>query len=67
MYILTDNGIVFQLKHTHCTVRHALVLFPDPALKEGKGLIYIECFLGLDDVSVRNSGTSSDSRHVIYI
>ena len=31
-----------------------VVSFPDPALKEGKGLVHIERFLGLDDVSVRN-------------
>ena len=24
----------------------SVVLFPDPALKEGKGLVYIECILG---------------------
>ena len=33
----------------------SLVSFPDPAPKEGKGLVYIERFLGLDDVSVLNS------------
>ena len=32
-----------------------LVSFPDPALKEGKGLVHIKRFLGLDDISVRNS------------
>lgn len=25
----------------------AIISFPDPSLKEGKGLVYIECFLGL--------------------
>ena len=34
-----------------------LVSSSDPALKEGKGLVYIERFLGLDDVSIRNSVT----------
>ena len=31
-----------------------VVSCPDPTLKEGKGLVHIEHFLGLDDVSVRN-------------
>ena len=30
----------------------ALVLFPDPALKEGKGLVYIERSLGYTGCSV---------------
>ena len=30
-------------------------MFPDPALKEGKGLVHLERFLGLDDVSFLNS------------
>ena len=34
-----------------------LVSFPDPTLKEGKGLVYIEHFLGLE----------SDLRHVVYM
>ena len=43
-------------KFTHvqyCSARH-LILLPDPTLKEGKGLVYIERFLGLDDVAFLN-------------
>ena len=32
-----------------------IVSFPDPTLKEEKGLVYIERFLGLDDVSFLNT------------
>ena len=32
-----------------------LVSFPDAALKGGKGLVHIERFMGLDDVSIGNS------------
>ena len=32
-----------------------LVSFPDPALEEGEGLVYIEPFMGLDDVAFLNS------------
>ena len=38
--------------YTH--IINGVVSFPDPTLKEGKGLVYIEHFLGLDDVSVLN-------------
>ena len=32
-------------------VAQGVVLFADPALNEGKGLVYIKRFLGLDDVA----------------
>ena len=44
---------LYNISDFHC--KDLLVLFPDPALKEGKSLVHIECFLGLDEVSVRNS------------
>ena len=31
---------------------YSLVSFPDPTLKEGKGLVYIECFLGCTGCSI---------------
>ena len=45
--------------------RVQLVSFPDPSLKEGKGLVYIERFLGLDDISLLNS-RAPDSCHAVY-
>ena len=35
-----------------------IVLFPDPTPSLGKGLVYFERFLGLDDVAVLISGAS---------
>ena len=40
-----------------CKARNLLVLFPDPSLKEGNDLVYIEQFLGLDDMAFLNSVT----------
>ena len=37
---------------------YRVVSFPDPTLKEGKGLVYIEWFLGLEDMAFLNSRTS---------
>ena len=31
----------------YCSLFCYLVLFPGPALEEGKGLVWIECFLGV--------------------
>ena len=38
-------------------------LSPDPSLKEGKGLVYIKHFLGLDDISVVNSRAPEEDGH----
>ena len=47
--ILTDNWSLMY------STLIDLVSFPDPTLKEGKGLVYVARFLGLDDISVLNS------------
>ena len=54
---LHDIAVKSRICATKKPFQCHLVSFPDPALKEGKGLVHIERFLGLDDISVKNSST----------
>ena len=44
-----------------------IVSFPDPTLKEGKVLVYIKRFLGLDDFQLGILAHQSDSYHAVYM